>query len=96
MADLDTTQRAHLLLDDDSFCIWPNYTGTSSDPSVAITGDGGDYRLAVLGIGPGTCTITVTRASDGETADLLVTVEEAPAPEPPGTFTIHLGTPFPK
>ena len=93
MADLDTSQRAHLLLEDDSFCIWPTYTGASSDPAVAITGDGGDFRLAVLAVGPGTATITVTRASDGETADLVVTVEALPEP---GEFAIHLGEPFPK
>lgn len=93
MADLDTTQRAHILLEDDSFALFPVYSGVSSDPAVVTVGDGGAYRLAAVAQGVGSALITITRAADGMTADLLVTVEDAPSP---GEFTIHLGPPFPK
>ena len=91
MADLDTTQRAHILLEDDSHALWPAYSGVTSDATVATVGDGDAFRLAVIAQGPGTCTITVTRASDGATATLDVTVEAAS-----GVFAIHLGPPYPK
>lgn len=91
MADLTPIQRAHILLEDDAFCLWPAYTGVSSDDSVVTVGDGGEYRLAAIAHSEGTATITITRAADGATADLEVTVGND---DPAGPFTIHLGTPY--
>lgn len=90
MATLTTQEKALILLDDDSPCLYPAFTGVSSDTSVCTVGDGGEFRLACIAQGIGTATITMTRASDGATADLEVTVTADAG------FAIHLGTPEPK
>lgn len=91
MADtLDTTQKAIILLADDSPLLNPAYFIATDDTSVAIPADGGASRHAVAAVGVGSCVITATRAADGATATMTVTVTEA------GGFAIHLGTPTPK
>ena len=90
MADLDTTQRAPLLLEDDSPVDPRQYTAVSSNAGVASVADSGGYQLAAYGNAAGTATITVTRLSDGATATVDVSVDAAEG------FTVHLGTAVPK
>jgi hypothetical protein len=76
----------------------PRFTVASSDPTVAVVGDGGDYRLAVLAVGTAavdrTATLTITRTSDAATFSLVVTVIGVPVPEPEPGFSVHLGETF--
>jgi len=89
-------KRLHLGTDGETptYVIWPDYTGVSSDPAVAVTGDGGDYRLAAIAVGLGECDLTITRASDGATASVHVTVLDVLPPDPLPSFTVHLGETF--
>jgi hypothetical protein len=59
---------------DHAYVLFPAFSGTSSDPAVCIVGDGGDFRLAAVSVGVGTCTLSRQEPSHARTIVTTVTV----------------------
>lgn len=84
MADLNTSQKAPLVVTQADGTPLGSWSVSVADESVAVVTDNG---FAIAGVGAGSTVVTVT--SGGQTGTLAVSVDVAP-------LVVSLGAPVPK